>query len=100
MPSVINPLGQKMVYAPDALDCITHLTDAINGVTLFGYDANSHLLTVTDANGQQTVYTPNNMNRTESRKDLMLQIEGYAYDNNGNLKSVTQRYALRFRAKS
>ncbi len=62
--SVINPLGQKTVYTPDALDRITLLTDAIHGVTQFGYDPNSNLLTVTDAKSQQTVYTYSNMNRT------------------------------------
>lgn len=35
--TVINPLGQKTIYTPDALDRITQLTDAINGVTQFGY---------------------------------------------------------------
>lgn len=53
------------------------------------FDANSNLLTVTDAKGQQTVYTPNNMNRTTNRQDPLLQNEGYTYDNNGNLKTVT-----------
>jgi YD repeat-containing protein len=65
--SVINPLGQKTVYTPDALDRITQLTDAINGVTQFGYDANSNLLTVTDAKSQQTVYTYSNLNQTATR---------------------------------
>lgn len=51
------------------------MTDAINGVTQFGYDANSDLLTVTDAKTQQTVYTPNNMNRTITRKDPLLNTE-------------------------
>ena len=89
--SIINPLGQKTVYTPDALDRISQLTDAINGVTQFGYDANSNLLTVTDAKSQQTVYTPNNMNRTITRKDPLLNNEIYTYDNNGNLKTVTDR---------
>jgi RHS repeat-associated protein len=89
--SIINPLGQKTVYTPDALDRITQLTDAINGVTQFGYDPNSNLLTVTDAKSQQTVYTPNNMNRTTSRKDPLLKTETYTYDNNGNLATVLDR---------
>lgn len=89
--SLINPLGQKTVYTPDALDRITQLTDAINGVTQFGYDANSNLLTVTDAKSQQTVYTYNNMNRTTTRKDPLLNTETYTYDNNGNLATVVDR---------
>jgi RHS repeat-associated protein len=89
--SIINPLGQKTVYTPDALDRITLLTDAINGVTQFGYDPNSNLLTVTDAKSQQTVYTPNNMNRTTTRKDPLLRTETYTYDNNGNLATVLDR---------
>jgi RHS repeat-associated protein len=89
--SIINPLGQKTVYTPDALDRITQLTDAINGVTQFGYDPNSNLLTVTDAKSQQTVYTPNNMNRTITRRDPLLRTETYTYDNNGNLATATDR---------
>ena len=89
--SLINPLGQKTIYTPDALDRITQLTDAINGVTQFGYDANSNLLTVTDAKSQQTVYTYSNMNRTSTRKDPLLNTETYTYDNNGNLATVTDR---------
>jgi RHS repeat-associated protein len=89
--SIINPLGQKTVYTRDALDRITLLTDAINGVTQFGYDANSNLLTVTDAKSQQTVYTPNNMNRTVTRRDPLLRTETYTYDNNGNLSTVLDR---------
>ncbi|NGZ12119.1 MAG: RHS repeat protein, partial [Nitrospira sp. LK70] len=89
--SLINPLGQKTVYTPDALDRITQLTDAINGLTQFGYDANSNLLTVTDAKSQQTVYTYNNMNRTGTRKDPLLNTETYTYDNNGNLATVLDR---------
>jgi RHS repeat-associated protein len=89
--SIINPLGQKTIYTPDALDRITQLTDAINGVTQFGYDPNSNLLTVTDAKSQQTVYTPNNMNRTITRRDPLLRTETYTYDNNGNLATQLDR---------
>ncbi len=89
--NVTNPLGQKTLYTPDALDRITQLVDAINGTTAFTYDANSNLLTVTDAKSQQTVYTYNNMNRTATRKDPLLKTEAYTYDNNGNLATVTDR---------
>jgi YD repeat-containing protein len=67
------------------------LTDAINGVTQFGYDPNSNLLTVTDAKSQQTVYTPNNMNRTTTRKVPLLRTETYTYDNNGNMTQLADR---------
>lgn len=86
-----NPLGQKTLYTPDALDRVTQLVDAINGTTSFTYDANSNLLSVTDAKSQQTVYTYNNMNRTATRKDPLLKIETYTYDNNGNVATVTDR---------
>ena len=89
--NVTNPLGQKTLYTPDALDRITQLVDAINGTTAFTYDANSNLLTVTDAKSQQTVYTYNNMNRTATRKDPLLKTEAYTYDNNGNVATVTDR---------
>lgn len=89
--NVTNPLGQKTLYTPDALDRITQLVDAINGTTAFTYDANSNLLTVTDAKSQQTVYTYNNMNRTATRNDPLLKTETYTYDNNGNVATVTDR---------
>ena len=72
-----NPLGQKTLCAVDALDRITQLTDAISGITSFGYDANSNLLTVTDAKTQQTVYTYSNMNRAATRKDPLLKTVGF-----------------------
>jgi RHS repeat-associated protein len=89
--NVTNPLGQKTLFTPDALDRITQLTDDINGTTGFTYDANSNLLTVTDAKTQQTVYTYSNMNRTATRKDPLLNTETYTYDNNGNVATVTDR---------
>ncbi len=89
--NVTNPLGQKTLYNPDALDRITQLTDAINGATAFTYDANSNLLTVTDAKSQQTIYTYSSMDRTATRKDPLLNIEAYTYDNNGNVATVTDR---------
>ena len=89
--NVTNPLGQKTLYTPDALDRITQLTDAINGATGFTYDANSNLLTVTDAKTQQTVYTYSTMNRVGTRKDPLLNTETYTYDNNGNVATVTDR---------
>jgi RHS repeat-associated protein len=89
--NLTNPLGQKTLYTPDALDRITQLTDAINGPTALTYDANSNLLTVTDAKTQQTIYTYSNMNRTSTRKDPLLNTETYTYDNNGNVATVLDR---------
>ncbi|TKB75487.1 MAG: hypothetical protein E8D46_01315 [Nitrospira sp.] len=89
--NITNPLGQKTLYTPDALDRITQLTDSINGNTAFTYDANSNLLTVTDAKSQQTIYTYSNMNRTATRKDPLIHTETYAYDNNGNMTQLTDR---------
>ena len=89
--NITNPLGQKTLYTPDALDRITQLTDAVNGATAFAYDANSNLLSVTDAKSQQTVYTYSNMNRVGTRKDPLLSTETYTYDNNGNVATVTDR---------
>ena len=86
-----NPLGQKTLYTPDALDRITQLTDAIDGNTAFTYDPNNNLLTVTDAKSQQTIYTYNNMNRTVTRQDPLLNTDTYTYDNNGNVATVTDR---------
>ena len=89
--SLINPLGQKTIYTPDALDRITQLTDAINGVTQFGYDANSNLLTVTDAKSQITTYSYDEMDRLKTRKDALNRTESYQYDKAGNLTQFTDR---------
>ena len=78
---------------PRPYDRITQWTDAINGPTALTYDANSNLLTVTDAKSQQTVYTYSNMNRTATRKGPSLRTKTYTYDNNGNVATVTDRKA-------
>ncbi|UVT15731.1 MAG: RHS repeat protein [Nitrospira sp.] len=65
----------------------THLPNHTIGI----HDANSNLLTVTDAKSQQTVYTYSNMNRTSTRKDPLLNTETYTYDNSGNLATILDR---------
>jgi len=41
----------------NGLNQITSATDAVGKQTLFGYDPNGNLLSVTDANNHQTQYT-------------------------------------------
>ncbi|MBK9307506.1 MAG: RHS repeat protein [Nitrospira sp.] len=54
-------------------------------MTQFGYDANSNLLTVTDAKNQTTTYTYDNMDRLATRKDALNRTESYQDDLAGNL---------------
>lgn len=58
-----NPLGQHTRYAVDALDRVTQLADAVNGLTGFSYDANGYLLTITDRKGRVSAFTYVALNR-------------------------------------
>jgi len=89
--SVADPLGNRTRYTYDALNRLTQLTDALSGLTQFGYDPNGNLLSVTDARGNQTSYTPDAMDRVQTRTDALLHPEGSTYDPNGNLQTFTDR---------
>jgi RHS repeat-associated protein len=89
--SLKDPLGNQTRYAWDALNRLTGITDALAGLTQFGYDANGNLLSVTDARSNQTTYAPDNMDRVQTRTDALLHPEGSTYDPNGNLHTFTDR---------
>jgi YD repeat-containing protein len=63
----------------------------MGGVTVFTYDADRNLTSVTDANGNKTTYTYDAMDQRASRKDALGAAATYAYDGNGNLTRFTDR---------
>jgi YD repeat-containing protein len=69
---IFSAIHQVRIFQAPLRSQVIQLTDAINGATGFTYDANSNLLTVTDAKSQQTIYTYSNMNRTATRKDSLV----------------------------
>jgi len=89
--SLKDPLGNQTRYAWDTLNRLTGITDALSGLTQFGYDPNGNLLSVQDARGNQTQYTPDSMDRVQTRTDALLHPEGSTYDPNGNLRTFTDR---------
>ncbi len=89
--SLKDPLGNQTRYTWDALNRLRQITDALSGLTQFGYDPNGNLLSVTDALGNQTQYTPDAMDRVQTRRDALLNPEGFIYDQNGNLRTFTDR---------
>jgi YD repeat-containing protein len=93
--SLTNALGQAVQYQYSPLNQVNQITDPLNGLTAFTYDANGNLLTLTDALGSshKTTYTYDNMDRVATRKDALPQnpAEIYQYDLNGNLKQFTDR---------
>ncbi len=64
------------------------ITDAMNHVTTFTYDAHGNVLSVTDADNNQSVFTYDALDRLITSKDPMGAITTLTYDNVGNLLSV------------
>ena len=87
-----NPFGQTTLYAYDALNQQTLVTDAAGGITAFTYDPNGNLLSVKDPLGHLTSYTYDVMDRLATVADPLLRPQqSYEYDQNGNLTQFTDR---------
>jgi RHS repeat-associated protein len=65
--------------------------DAIGGQTTFSYDANSNLLSLTDALSHATSYGYDASDRVATRTDPLTHQASYAYDGNDNLTQTTDR---------
>ena len=76
--------------------CVTKITDALNGLTGFRYDANGNLLTVTDAEAPITTYTYDNIDRLQTRKDALNRSESYTYDPFGRTQSANPAFSNPF----
>ena len=86
-----DALGVLTKYNYNALNQVTKITDPLRGTTMFGYDPNGNLLSVTDANGHATTYTYDTSDRLSTRVDPLNRSEGYQYDGNSNLTQFTDR---------
>lgn len=65
--------------------------DAANNVTTYGYDTESNLTGITDANNQLTTFTYDAFGRVTRTSFPSTLIETYAYDADDNLTSKTDR---------
>lgn len=97
--AILDPLGNKTQIQYDTAGT-THYSvtdppmatiDAMNKTTMYGYDNNVNLTSVTDPNNGDTQYGYDNRNRRNSRTDALLQTETWNYDGNGNLQNYTDR---------
>ena len=55
--NLTTPLSYRFLTQRDALNRVTRITDPLQGVTVFSYDPNGNLLSLTDARGNVTSYT-------------------------------------------
>ncbi len=74
-----------------AMDLPATITDPINGVTTFKYDAVGNLTNVTDAVNHTVSYAYDSENRLTNRVDQLGHGELYRYDNNGNVTNFVDR---------
>ncbi len=65
------------------------VTDAIGGVTQYGYDVRDNLISITDANGHTTRYSFDKADRQTSETRPLGEVTTFAYDANGNLNTRT-----------
>lgn len=86
-----NPLGQSTYYEFDSLNRTTLAIDSLFGLVRLAYDANSNLVSITDARNKQTIYSYDVMDRASTRTDPLQHMQTYLYDNNGNLSQITDR---------
>jgi RHS repeat-associated protein len=90
-----DALGHTVKYQYNPLDRITQITNPLQGVTTFTYDANGNLKSVLDARQQgtsnKTTYTYDNFDHLQTRADPLTRQESYVFDQLGNLTSFTDR---------
>jgi YD repeat-containing protein len=72
-------------YQYNAFSQVTRIIDALTEETVFAYDPNGNLLSLTGARNKTTAYTYNTMDRVSTRTDPLARVEQYVYDANGSL---------------
>jgi RHS repeat-associated protein len=89
--SVTDPLNQVTQYGYDALNRQISQTDALNRATTFAYDAIGKLLSLTDPLNNVTSYTYDALNRLTRETNPLTLNRNYEYDGVGNLTRLTDR---------
>ena len=93
--SRVDATGRTTKYQYNSLDRVTQITNPLQGITSFTYDANGNLQTVLDARQQgtnnKTSYTYDSFDHLQTRTDPLQRQESYVYDQLGNLTSFTDR---------
>jgi YD repeat-containing protein len=82
-------LRLNLIY--DDADRLITVTDAATNVTTYGYDTESNLTSIKDANNHTTSFTLDAYGRVTQTNFPNSQVEMYGYDNVGNLTSKTDR---------
>ncbi|HXQ38087.1 MAG TPA: RHS repeat-associated core domain-containing protein, partial [Anaerolineales bacterium] len=91
MTRITNPLGETTQYEYDSLDLVTRVVDAAQQATLFSYDGNGNILSITDARNSVTSYIYDEMDRVTTRRDPLLHDVVSQYNAIGNVSQLTDR---------
>ena len=67
-----NDRGAISLHAPESLDRLTRVVDALDGATQYAYDAAGNLVSETDTRGQTTSYTYDQSNALLTITDALL----------------------------
>jgi RHS repeat-associated protein len=76
-------------FLPDALNRTKQVTDAANGITLYGYNFLDQLESVTDPKGLTTGYSVNALGDILQQQSPDTGVTDYSYDGAGNRKTQT-----------
>jgi len=85
-----DPDGKTTLYGYDDQGQLTSVTDPLNNVTTYGYDLDGNLTSVTDANSHTTTYEYDLLKRKTKRTLPLGQFETFAYDLGGRQVTHTE----------
>lgn len=86
---VTDPLNHITTFEYDALGNLIATTDPVGNKTQRAYDAVSRLIALTDPRGKSTQFTYDNVNQVTQLTDAINGVTGFTYDPNGNLLTLT-----------
>jgi RHS repeat-associated protein len=84
-----DPLNQVTEYRYDARDRQTQIIDALSQITNYSYDIDDNLIRVTDPLNHQTQFVYDARNRLTSQTDALNRVTQFVYDAVDNLLSLT-----------
>lgn len=86
---VTDPLNHITTFEYDALGNLIATTDPVGNKTQRAYDAVSRLIVVTDPRGKSTTFTYDNVDQVTQLTDALNGLTTFTYDPNGNLLTLT-----------